>query len=99
MEKLRKAEEQGKQAARNAFERAKEFGEDAERRMRQKMRIYPPKVANGTTSEVSQSGPAGTAAATGLQRSSLETEESEQAESVPIVSVHARDVGRADKVA
>lgn len=42
MDKLRKAEEQGKYAARQAFERAKHFSEDAERRIRQKMRIYPP---------------------------------------------------------
>src|SRR5688572_16112587 len=37
MEKLRKAEEQGKYAARQAFERAKHFSEDTERRIRQKM--------------------------------------------------------------
>jgi hypothetical protein len=42
IDKLRKAEEQGRSAARQAFERAKHFSEDTERRIRQKMRIYPP---------------------------------------------------------
>ena len=42
MDRLREAEEQGKKAARHAYERALEMGEDAQRRIRQKMRIYPP---------------------------------------------------------
>jgi hypothetical protein len=93
MDKLRKAEEQGKQAARNAFERAKEMGEDAERRIRQKMRIYPPN-RNHLSDEVNQSG-----AAAGVQPSGLEPAESEQTEGVPIVSIHGKDVRGAGKVA
>src|ERR1051326_1213003 len=41
MDRLREAEEQGKEAARNAYERARDLGEDVQRRLRQKMRIYP----------------------------------------------------------
>src|SRR5207302_10566723 len=46
MDRLREAEEQGKKAARHAYERALEMGEDAQRRIRQKMRIYPPTAAS-----------------------------------------------------
>ena len=96
MDKLRKAEEQGKRAARNAFERAKDLGEDAERRIRQKMRIYPPST-NGLPSEVSQAGPAGDVVA--MQRNTLETQESPEAEEVPIVSIHGKDIADTGKVA
>ena len=41
MDRLREAEQQGKNAARRAFDRAIDAGEDLERRMRQKMRVYP----------------------------------------------------------
>lgn len=94
IEKLRKAEEQGKQAARNAFERAKELGEDTERRIRQKMRIYPPCAAG--TAETSRRKAAGVAA--GGQRRPSETVRSEQ-EREPIVSVHGEDLEKSDKVA
>ena len=90
MEKLRKAEEQGKEAARHAFERAREIGEDAERRLRQKMRVYPPALgSNG-------SGKAKAARAGTHQDNSQESQESDVA---PIVSVHGRDVEGTDKAA
>jgi|RhiMetdeSRZDD1v2_1073273.scaffolds.fasta_scaffold68786_4 vacuolar-type H+-ATPase subunit H len=91
IEKLRKAEEQGKEAARHAFERAREIGEDAERRLRQKMRVYPPEAgSNGL-------GKAKAVGAGNHQRSSHESQESDV---VPIVSVHGRDVeGGSDKAA
>lgn len=41
MDSLRKAEEQGKSAARRGMELARGGWEDAERRIRRKMRIYP----------------------------------------------------------
>ena len=83
MEKLRKAEEQGKEAARHAFERAREIGEDAERRLRQKMRVYPSEAgSNG-------SGKAKAAGAGNHQRAS---QESQEADVIPLVSVHGRDV-------
>jgi hypothetical protein len=88
IERLRKAEEQGKQATRNALDRAKELGEDAERRIRQKMRIYPPQT-NHTESGAATSTGAGTAPRLSpVPESDVE----------PIVSVHGEDI-EADKVA
>jgi hypothetical protein len=85
IEKLRKAEEQGKEAARNALDRAKELGEDAERRIRQKMRIYPPQTANHT--ETGTATPSG--AATAPRRSPIAPAKPEDA---PIVSIHGEDL-------
>lgn len=88
IERLRKAEQQGKQAARDAYERAKELGEDAERRIRQKMRIYPPSAANHAESK--RTTPAGAAAAP--RRSPVPHPETVEPESEPIVSIHGEDV-------
>jgi hypothetical protein len=41
IDKLRKAEEQGRGAAHRGFERARESWDDAERRLRRKMRLHP----------------------------------------------------------
>ncbi len=41
MEALRKAEQQGRGVAHRGFERARETWDDAERRIRRKMRIFP----------------------------------------------------------
>jgi hypothetical protein len=41
IDKLRKAEEQGRGAAHRGFERARENWDDAERRLRRKMRLHP----------------------------------------------------------
>lgn len=38
---LRKAEEQGRGAARRGFEKARDAVDDAERRLRRKMRLHP----------------------------------------------------------
>jgi hypothetical protein len=84
IDKLRKAEEQGKYAARQAFERAKHFSEDAERRIRQKMRIYPPSPGE------SQPGKNG---ASGAHR-----KENGMPERAPIISIRGEDV-ESDKVA
>jgi hypothetical protein len=89
IEKLRNAEEQGRQAARNAFERAKELGEDAERRIRQKMRIYPPCADNNVPADSSR------AARAGAQSGGSSAKESEV---VPIVTIRGEDV-KTDKVA
>jgi hypothetical protein len=88
IERLRKAEEQGKQATRNALEKAREFGEDAERRIRQKMRIYPPHASHTESAGATSAG-----AAAAPRRSPIPTSKDE-----PIVSIHGEDVG-ADKVA
>ena len=88
IERLRKAEEQGKQATRDALERAREFGEDAERRIRQKMRIYPPQTNH------TESGGANSAGAPTAPRRSPIPESKDE----PIISVHGEDI-EADKVA
>ena len=88
IERLRKAEEQGKQATRDALQKAREFGEDAERRIRQKMRIYPPQVNHTESAGANSAG-----AATAPRRSPIPESNDE-----PIVSIHGEDVG-ADKVA
>ncbi|MCI0349651.1 MAG: hypothetical protein L0Z53_09525 [Acidobacteriales bacterium] len=95
IERLRKAE-QGKQAARDAFERAKELGEDAERRMRQKMRIYPPCTAAHHT-ESKHATPTGAAAAP--RRSPVAHPETVQPDNDPIVTIHGEDVDEGEKVA
>ncbi len=44
MEALRKTEQQGREAAQRGFEMARDTWEDAERRLRRKMRIFPGKA-------------------------------------------------------
>jgi len=78
MDRLREAEEQGKKAARHAYERALEMGEDAQRRIRQKMRIYPPTAASA--GEAGHNGQADMNAA--------ETASPPE----PIVSIEGRDI-------
>jgi len=46
LDNLRKAEQKGSQAVRRGLERARGEWEDVERRIRQRMRIYPPKPKN-----------------------------------------------------
>jgi hypothetical protein len=95
MEKLRKAEEQGKYAARQAFERAKHFSEDTERRIRQKMRIYPPGGANNVSADAGQQTPSNDS----TRIHSVQSQAAERGERPPIISVHGEDVEEADKVA
>jgi hypothetical protein len=91
MERLRNAEQHGRTAAREALERARELGEDAQRRIRQRMRIYPhtQAAAAGEAPSVSQGQSEAVAApsrgAEDLPRGEGEAEE-------PIVSVNGRDV-------
>jgi hypothetical protein len=47
MDSLRRAEEQGRDAARRSLEKAREGWEDAERRIRRKMRIHPSALRKG----------------------------------------------------
>lgn len=87
MDRLREAEEQGKEAARNAYEHARDFGEDVQRRLRQKMRIYPPD-RTATPSEVSQAQPA----ATVPPDSEIEDVRHLEAERQPIISIEGKDI-------
>jgi hypothetical protein len=95
MDRLREAEEQGREAARHAYERARELGEDAQRRLRQKMRIYPPHLAQTQSpSEVSQAQPAATVPPT----SEIDDVRHLEAEPrQPIVSIKGEDVEEKDK--
>ena len=90
IERLRKAEEQGKQASRDAIERARELGEDVERRIRQKMRVYPPQANHTNHTEAGPVTPSG--AATAPRRSPVPVVESENPEDEPIVSIHGEDL-------
>jgi hypothetical protein len=100
IERLKRAELKGRDAATRAFDRVVHTSEDVERKLRRKMRIYPTttparKEGGSTPSEVSQSMPAGESAPVEYQeqRKGLETEET--VEERPIVSIHGKDVGRA----
>ena len=85
VENLRKAEQKGATAIRRGMERAREEWADAERRLRQRMRIYPQK-------------PTAMAAAAPQSRAALvdldETVDQKQDDGTrqPIVSIHGHDV-------
>ena len=79
---LRKAEEKSVMAVRRGVERAREEWSDVERRIRQRMRIYPPKkqaVAVGA-------GPAN------LEQDVPGSSDAPEQERRPIVSVHGQDL-------
>lgn len=88
MERLREAEEQGKEAARSVYDRARDFGEDVQRRLRKKMRIYPAdRVA--TPSEVSQVQHAATLS----RKPEIEDVRHVEAEKPqPIISIEGKDL-------
>ena len=88
LETLRNAELSGKSAVRRHVERAREEWNDVERRIRQRMRIYPQKLtrkvrpapeAEPESQELSMAAKAGVA---GDQK--------------PIISVHGRDLNEND---
>src|SRR4051812_11241549 len=98
IDRLRKAELKGRDAATRAFDRVVHTSEDIERKLRRKMRVYPTTAvarnqAGSTPSEVSQSVPSGESAPVEYQeqRKGLEIAE-EPAEKRPIVSIHGKDV-------
>jgi hypothetical protein len=98
IDRLRKAELRGRDAATRAFDRVVHTSEDIERKLRRKMRVYPTTTAarnqgGSTPSEVSQSVPAGESAPVEYQeqRKGLEIVE-EPAEKKPIVSINGKDV-------
>ena len=76
---LRKAEEKSVMAIRRGVDRAREDWADVERRIRQRMRIYPPKQqAMASTATLEQEVSEGTRAS--------------QEERRPIVSIHGQDL-------
>lgn len=84
IENLREAEKKGRSSVRRTVERAREEWVDVERRIRQRMRIYPQKLRNKINArpgEQLEASNVGAAAAAGGGSSSK-----------PIISVHGRDV-------
>jgi len=98
IERLKRAELKGRDAATRAFDRVVHTSEDIERKLRRKMRVYPTATiarnqGGSTPTEVSQAAPAGESAPVEYQeqRKGLEIAE-ESAEKKPIVSIHGKDV-------
>ena len=82
VDNLRKAEEKGVMSIRRGMERAREEWADVERRIRQRMRIYPHKQQT---------------AAAGAGRISLDQDVPEHSSGEPrkpIISIHGQDVNR-----
>jgi hypothetical protein len=85
VENLRKAEKKGATAIRRGVERAREEWADVERRLRQRMRIYPQK--SRVVAATAQ--PAGTSL---MDLDEAPQQNTNQAARKPIVSVHGHDV-------
>jgi hypothetical protein len=82
VDNLRKAEEKGVMRIRRGMDRAREEWADVERKIRQRMRIYPHKQQ---------------AVAGGAQRINLEQdapEHSSDEHRTPIISIHGQDLNR-----
>ena len=84
VDNLRKAEEKGVMSVRRGMDRAREEWSNVERRIRQRMRIYPHKQR---------------AAAAGVGRMNLESDVPEHSSASgeqrqPIVSIHGQDLER-----
>ena len=104
IERLKRAELKGRDAATRAFDRVVHTSEDVERKLRRKMRIYPTTAAarnqgGSTPSEVSQAVPAGESAPVEYQeqRKGMEIAE-EPVEQMPIVSINGKDVGKSGRL-
>ncbi len=98
IDRLRKAELKGRDAATRAFDRVVHTSEDIERKLRRKMRVYPTTAVarnqgGSTPSELSQAVPSGEGAPVEYQeqRKGLEIAEP-PADNKPIVSINGKDV-------
>ena len=83
VENLRKAEQKGATVIRRGMERAREEWADAERRLRQRMRIYPQKPT-----AMAAAAPHSGTAVVDLD----EMADQNEATRKPIVSIHGHDV-------
>jgi len=84
VDNLRKAEEKSVKTIRRGVERAREEWADVERRIRQRMRIYPQKQR-----AMAAAAPAGQI---GLEHEVPENTPEPDEERTPIVSVHGHDL-------
>ena len=80
VDNLRKAEEKGVMSIRRSMERARDEWSDVERRIRQRMRIYPHKQK------------AAGAGQTNLERDVPEQSSASGEQRKPIVSIHGQDL-------
>ena len=87
LDNLRNAEQKGVRTVRRGMERVREEWGDMERRIRQRMRIYPQKLKNVAASEHDQEADI---MDQGIPAGIGEPAESEP--KTPIVSVHGRDI-------
>lgn len=89
IENLRDAEKKGMSSVRKTVERAREEWVDVERRIRQRMRIYPQKLRNkmnARSGDQPETANIGAAAAAGRNLTGNTTSQK------PIISVHGHDV-------
>ena len=93
LDNLRNAEQKGVETVRRGMERVREEWGDIERRIRQRMRIYPQKPINVTVS-ASDHELEGDIIDQGLPAGIGEPEEAKR--QTPIVSVHGRDIKEED---
>jgi hypothetical protein len=93
LDNLRNAEQKGAQAVRRGMERVREEWGDMERRIRQRMRIYPQKLKNVAASR-SEFEHETDILDQGLPAGIDEPAESEARK--PIVSVHGRDISEGE---
>jgi hypothetical protein len=84
VENLRKAEEKGVMRIRRSVDRAREEWADVERRLRQRMRIYPQK-------QQVASGPAGLL---DLEQDVPDVPPAPAERRTPIISIHGQDLNR-----
>lgn len=87
VDNLREAEKKGAMTIRRGVERAREEWADVERRIRQRMRIYPQKEKT-----MAMAAARGAPAAPDLNLTSDANDSDRTDERKPIISIHGRDV-------
>ena len=92
LDNLRNAEQKGMRTMRRGMERAREEWGDLERRIRQRMRVYPQKLTK-VNAAASQYGPESDIIDQGIPAGISEPEPKREK---PIVSIHGRDINDED---
>ncbi|MGC2695370.1 MAG: hypothetical protein WA738_06220 [Candidatus Angelobacter sp.] len=87
VDNLRKAEQKGAMTIRQGVERAREEWSDVERRIRQRMRIYPQKGR-----AMAAAAPQGGGASMDLDEANIANKQATESRQKPIVSIHGRDL-------
>jgi hypothetical protein len=92
LDNLRNAEQKGMQTMRRGMDRVREEWGDLERRIRQRMRVYPQKLTKLNAS-ASQHEPESDIIDQGIPAGITESESEREK---PIVSIHGRDIDDED---